>query len=232
MGDVTVFVSSWDKYAATWGPFCHGFGKYWPDCPWPLVFMTNSLEPPCGESIKTGADTNWTAMMQIALPQVETPVILLLMDDYWFLAPPDTATLLEYAAYAVRGEADAVGLWLCGSEVFGTEDFGLDSRLFVFRQDAQYRASLRAAFWRVDALLGLLSPGEDLWEFECRGSGRSRESARIVCVKELGCILYPSPVTPGWPETPVLRGQWRETAYRYAEREGLDVDFSKHPNWL
>lgn len=226
---VTVFVHTTDQYRAVWPPFCHGFNKYWSDCPWPLRWMTNELDPPCGKAIKTGTDTNWTAMMRKALPQVETPVILSTIDDYWLLAPPDTKTLMEYAVHCVEGRADMVGLWLCASEAWNTEDFPHDSRLFKFLPNAYYRTSMRAAFWRVDALLALLKDGESIWGFETRGSDRSRGNDKIVCVKKLGCFLYPSAVTPSWGDTCVTKGRWSPWARRYAREEGLDIDFSRNP---
>lgn len=227
--DVTVFVHSVDCYDVVRQIFCHGFTKYWPDCPWRLRFVTNTYDAPCGKAIKVGPDRNWTAMTSAALARVPSPVILSLIDDYWLLAPPDTKTLMEYAAHCVQGRADMVGLWVCGNEVKGAEDFPDDPRLFVFKYEEQYRTSMRAAFWRVDALRALLKDGETIHMFETAGSGRSRANEKIVCVKEMGCILYPSAVTPGWGGTCVLRGQWTNWAYRYVKEQGLSVDMSLHP---
>ena len=35
--------------------------------------------------------------------------------------------------------------------------------------------------------------------------------------------------TGPWVKSPVVRGRWTKAAKRYAEIEGLDIDFSKHP---
>src|SRR5437773_912082 len=44
MTPVTILVSSFDGYSDCWGPVCHGFTKYWPNCPYPVLLMTNEKD--------------------------------------------------------------------------------------------------------------------------------------------------------------------------------------------
>jgi hypothetical protein len=224
MDDVTILVSTCDGYHAAWVPFCHGMAKYWPDRPWPLRFTTNFLDPPCGTAIRTGVDEGWGQMMLKGLEAVGSPVILLMMEDAWLCDMVDTASLGEFADILSRGEADHIRLCPPGQEGRPPKnDFHSDPRLFVFADDETYRTSLHAAFWRVDALKALISPGDGPWRFELSGNARTRGSDRFLCVKEMRCLRY---VTSG---SVIRGGEWTEIARKYALSEGLELDASRRP---
>lgn len=230
MSDVTVFVSTCDRYQAAWLPFCHGFRKYWPDCPWPLVFMTNHLEAPCGTTVKTGDDRGWGRMMLKALDEIGTPVILYMMEDAWLSAPADTQALVGFAAILLRDEADHLRLCPPGPEGRPPKrDYPGDPGVFVFADDETYRTSLHAGFWRVDALKRLVQPGDGPWKFELNGNARTRGSDRFLCVREMAYLRYPTPADADWSEGVIWRGDWLDAARRYAELEGLCIDFSRRP---
>jgi hypothetical protein len=44
MSLVTALISSFDGYSECWGPVCHGFKKYWPDCPSSMKFTPDRIE--------------------------------------------------------------------------------------------------------------------------------------------------------------------------------------------
>jgi len=230
VGDVAVVVSSFDGFAATWKPFCHEFNKYWPDCPWPLKFITNELDAPCGETVKTGNDRNWTAMTRSALELIGVPIILWWHDDNWLVGPPNTQAILDFADIIRRGEADYVRLGPCRLDLeTGIENLPTfsDSRLFVIPANYEYRVSLQASLIRTVTFLALLRDGESCWAFEVNGSIRARSNdTRFLAAKE--CMFpYPCGTNPNWGDEPVRRGLWSPTARLYAEREGIEIDFSR-----
>jgi len=56
--DLSVLVVGFDQWAVMWLGFCHFWHKFWPDCPWPLLFMSNGRTAPCGETLDCGTDAN------------------------------------------------------------------------------------------------------------------------------------------------------------------------------
>ena len=50
--DIAFVVSSCDKYYFLWDPFFKTLEKYWPDCPFQLYLITNSLDYQ-NEKVKT-----------------------------------------------------------------------------------------------------------------------------------------------------------------------------------
>lgn len=231
MNDVAVIVSSFDGFAATWGPFCHGFNKYWRDCPWPLKFITNHLDAPCGESIKTRDDTNWTTMARIALAQIGTPITVWWHDDCWLTDPPNTQAIVDFADIIRQGEADYIRLGPCRIEFeTGMENlsvFAADPRLLIVPSDYEYRISLQTSLWKTSEFLNLLRDGEGPWGFEVSGSIRARSDNRRFLVAKEDTFPYPRVTRPEWGSEPVVRGLWSPSARLYAEREGIEIDFSR-----
>lgn len=183
MDDVTVLVVGFDQWAVMWIGFCHFWHKYWPDCPWPLRFMSNGRTPPCGEAIDCGPDTNWTAMMTSALRQVQTKRLLLMLSDYWLADPVDAQTVFQFASYLEQYGAQHIRLQRSDPVAQqGIGPFEPDPRLFVFAPRASYRISLQAALWDTETLAKLLHGRENPWEFETNASYRSSRWVDALCV--------------------------------------------------
>jgi len=102
----------------------------------------------------------------------------------------------------------------------------------VFTRKAPYRCSLKPGLWYRRTFLKLLRGGEEAWDFEIEGSKRSREMGdRFLAVKGWGYFPFVTAGDPSgdWVKSPVVKGRWTKAAKAYADWEGLDIDFSKHP---
>lgn len=225
MDDVKVLISSCDKYSGVWSPCCHGLKKYWPDRTWPIVFMSNYKEPPCGEPYKVGQDVNWSDNLLLVPESIETSIVLFMTEDIWLTELVDTRKLQEYAEILMHDEAGHIRLFP-PKKIYSIGDFGDD--LYVFSDEEPYRVSTNAGLWRLDTMRRLLRSGESIWQFERRGSPRSQDEV-MMCVKEFTAFQYVNRSYGGWGHEPVWRGKWTGAARKYAEREGLKIDFSEHP---
>ena len=231
--NVVIVVGTLDLYSIVWRGLCHGLKRYWPDCPWPVRFITNDLDPPCGEAVKVGGDhTRWSQRMKKGLRQIKSPVILWLTSDNWITAPVDTEALLDFAGYILSRKADHIRLYPGWDHDTAKGPFRHDFRLMVFNRKSPYRCSLKPGLWWRKALLSLLRKGEQAWDFEREASKRSRELGdRFLAVADWGHFPMVTAGDPSgdWVKSPVVRGRWTKAALRYAQQEGLKIDFSKHP---
>lgn len=218
---VTLLVSTHDRYRAAWKPFCHGLHKYWPDCPWPVRFMTNHRDPPCGKALKTGTDDNWTTMHRKALTQIQTKMFFFLHEDYWLTHPVDTKSLLEFAEIIEQGDADRI--MLCQGRHTGKGTFLLDDRLNVYADKSIVRNANQAGLWRTSTFLSLLKTGESAWDFELDGNIRSYGMSGFLYSKKTDYIRYL------FPDGALRRGRWKPHAKKYAIKEKLKIDFFKQP---
>ena len=226
---VTVFVSTDDRYNAAWPPLCHSLKKFWSDCPWPIRFVTNHLDPPCGKALKTGSNMDWTLMQRRALEQIQTDIILFLIGDHWLTETVDTKALVDFAEIIACGRADRIML-IAGGRHESKGTFEADPRLNVYADKSPYRTALQAGLWRVETFLSLLKEPEDAWDFETRGSLRSQDSQDVFLhVKEHRYMRYVERCLPEYSHSAVRRGEWTESARKYAAIENLQIDFSIHP---
>ena len=236
MTDVAIVVSSFDGFKATWEPFRHGFEKYWPDCPWPVRFLTNNLDAPFGETVKMGDDAGqhgWSRLSRTALETMREDVVLWIHDDNWLTRPVNTDTIVSLVRLFEHDDLHLIRLsncYLCTT--FGNEH-KYDARLRAIRPDSKQRCSLQPSLWRRNTLISLLVDGQSPWTFEGNAPNLAREiiDGDFCCCRERFLPLrFLTHVDPDWDEEAVRRGEWTRTAVKYAAQERIYVDFSTHPN--
>jgi len=216
--NLTFLVSSCDKYAVCWAPFCHGLKKYWPEHPQKLVFITNHKAASCGESFKVGEDQGWAHNLLAALEQVETDFILYAQEDYWIKSTVPDANIRNYLIYLETGQADMIRLYPApGPDAVWEKD----ARLGVIVPNSQYRVSLQMTLWRKSTLFSLLNPSENPWQFEMKGTKRSQSHNGVfLCVSKRGFGV-------DYVFTAIKNGYWTEGAQNYAKNEGIMIDFEE-----
>lgn len=225
---VSILISSFDGYSDCWLAVCHGIRKYWPDCPYPVYLMTNHKDfvYPGISVLKVGEDTGWSGRMLKALDRIETPYVLYFQEDYWIMAPVDTARVQEYAALMERCGLDYIRFVSNPEPDF---DFPEDPRLGLIGPTAPYRTSAQVSLWRKQVLTDLIVPGETVWQFEVGGSARSRRyGPTFLSTKKKGQDDFYYGIR--YLCTAVNAGRWFRAAKVYARAEGLDVDFSRLPS--
>jgi hypothetical protein len=228
MPEVTVLISSFDGYSDCWLPVAHGFKKYWPDCPYPVLLMTNTKDfsHEAVSVLKVGGGRDWSGRMVTALERITTPYVMYFQEDYWISAPVDTARVMEYAALMEKHGLNYIRL-LAFPEP--DQDFAGDPRLGMIGRDASYRTSVQISLWRREVFRELVRPGESVWQFELQGTERSRQYGdTFLSVKSKDRDPYHHGIS--YVCTAINSGRWSRLAKAYAKQEGLAVDFSNLPS--
>lgn len=220
--DITVLVTSCDAYRDVEAPFLALFRKYWRDCPFELVLLTETGLPveglPSGtvgfdRVIATGKGKNWCAMLAEALEQVETPYVLLLMNDYLLAAPVDTQSFLVRLGQA--RSFNAANLRLNPNPPGRTA--WRDTDLLEYPKNVAYSVTCQAGIWNREYLLGLARRNRSAWEFERYGSFMVGDETRPLLVTP----------TKEFPFVDAVhKGYWERTGVEVCSRNGIAVDFS------
>lgn len=219
---VTILVYAWDRYSPAWPVFCYGIGKYWPDCPYPVAFLTNALDPPCGIAIKVGLENNFFRKLSIGLNNIETPYILFMHEDYWLKKSVNTEAIQTYVSFLEQDKADYIRLIPAPGP---DRDFPEDNRLGIINQESRYRLSFMASLWRVSVLQEVMNmnPKLSLWEMEKYGASLTQQYCdRFLCVKKSTDGL-------SYDLTAITAQQWTSVAYQYAKDENIYIEFDKLP---
>ena len=216
--DCTVLVTSCDAYRDVEAPFLKLFRKYWPDCPFELVLLTETA--PSGDArdfartVLTGKGKTWSQMLVEALDQISTPYVIMLMNDYFLASSVDTALILRRLAEAK--EKDALNYRLCPDPPRAVKN-------------TAYSVSCKAGIWNRLFLRELAAKTKSAWEFERYGSFMFDESdPRPILVTEK--LEFPFLDV-------VHKGFWEPWGVELLKREGLAYDFSVRgtppfPVWL
>lgn len=220
--DCTVLVCSCDKYADLLDPFLALFRKYWPDCPFELVLVTESAPELRGKEtfdrvIACGPGMNWASRLVKALDQVASPYVLMLCDDYYLDRPVGTDLILR--RFGQMKSFGAANLRMIPNPTpTPSNTVGKRDDLFEYRKDTAYCVATQSGFWERGFLKRLAEPVASIWEFERYGSFSVADDPR------------PLLVTPT-KEFPFLdavhKGHWEKFGVACLKENGIDYDFSK-----
>lgn len=216
--DCTVLVTSCDGYHDVENPFITLWRKFWPDCPFETVLLSETV--PCAgfdRVILTGKGKCWCEMLTEALDQIRTPYVILLMNDYYLEAPVDTANILRRLDQAKAYGAANLRLMPNppGRRAFRADE-GCD--LLEYPRNAAYCVTCQTGIWNLEYLRGLAARNRSAWEFERFGSFMLDGETR------------PLLVTPA-KEFPFLdavhKGYWEPWGVRVMRENGVAYDFSR-----
>lgn len=238
MPNTNIVIGGYDKYSVLWQPLVHGIDKYWKNH-WKIKFITNFADAPIGDSIKTGEDKGWGEQIRNGFKQINADIILWMMDDFWITGPVNNVYLNTLSSYMSRFDIDHIRLLPPAYPDKGVvpereckRPSDIDPRLWIFKDDAEFRASATFGLWKREVFLDYLDGVKTPWMFEQVAGLESRGNDRYLCNIDpyiLPTSWYCNPY-PNGKNSIMSRGKWDTPAYEYARYEGLSIDFSIHPN--
>jgi len=178
--NLTILVSSCDKYSSLWDPFFVSLFKEWPslmqenrNVPIFLIANSKKFSNPRVKTINIPHEISWSDNMISAVDQVETKYVMIALDDYWLNAPVNEQRLLEI--YTEMQKEDAAMLQVSLNDDRWQQGVKHPSVPGLLYSDKfkHFKASLQLAIWDKEALKCLLRPGESAWDFELSGTARS-----------------------------------------------------------
>ncbi len=218
---MSVLVVSCDKYSDVWDLFFKLFWRHWSDCPYPVYLGANFLNYfyPRVTTLLVGEDLNWGGSTRRMVEQIQSPYILLFLDDHFLLQTVRT-DVIEACLKALHGLGG--GYLRLDPEPPPDRPVPGFVTLGAIESDSPYRCSLHVSIWRRDVLLTLLREGETAWDMELVGSRRSGylETGFYATWKHV--LRYDC--------EGIVRGKWTSGGLRLAHREGMPVDFSRRPS--
>ncbi len=215
--DCTVLVTSCDAYHDVERPFITLFRRYWPDCPFETVLLTETIaSKEFDRVITTGKGKNWSQMLVEALKQIKTPYILMAMNDFMLSAPVDTKNILRRIDQMKT--FGAVNLRLIPNPP--GRKTGPDPDLLEMPKDTAYCVSCQTGIWERSYLLRIASKTKSAWEFERYGSFMVGDETRPILVTRER--EFPDVDT-------VHKGYWVPAGVQLLKKNNIDYDFSRRP---
>jgi len=167
---VAIVIASRDASIDLWEPLFTLFRRHWPDCPFPVYLVTNTLDYKDMEvtTIVAGPDKSWSDTLLAGLRQLEQQYVLLWIDDHFLMEPVNSAEVLGPLDAFMRLRGNYLRL-----PALPRPDQALNHHFGIIKKGAVYRTSVVASVWKKAVLEDLLRPGESAWDFETAGAARS-----------------------------------------------------------
>jgi hypothetical protein len=233
MSDYTFLINSSDAYDDCWAPFFTLLRAYWPGIRAPILVNTESktvqvdgmrVRWAATESSVDRRSLEWGARLLDTLRLVETPLVLMTLDDFFIKAPVNESYLDDVVTAMVEERVGHVQL--CGPN---RPYVGFGHPFLVEKgRRSPYRISLQVGLWKPRCLARYLRRHENPWQTENDGTRRSwRSGERFLAIDPDYSARHGVPI-PYDDTGGIARGRWyREKVEPLFSQHGIEVDFSR-----
>jgi hypothetical protein len=211
--DFSFLILSCDKFSDMWEPFRFSFHKYWKDCPFQANLLSNliNFQDSVISNMKVGEDISWSANLIFALENTPQKFVILWLDDVFFKDKVPTLELLDDLKWFYENDIDYLRLRSTEIRLFNVAQ-GYE-KLSV---NDPYRTSIFATVWNKSVLQDILVKEENAWQFEFRGSIRSKIYNKFYSLKKSRFKYIHA----------VEKGVWIRSAVKWAKNNNLSLDLN------
>jgi hypothetical protein len=221
-----VVPSCW-AYRDTWNPWFALFRKFWPDCPYETLLLTDFMGFPDGElppnliPLQFMTGTPWSTMLADYAAHNPHDLSFVFQDDFFLTDTVESGAIGAAIDELQRLNAGMVRLYPMpgANEDYGNARFGLISK------GTEYRISCQASIWRNSFLHEIAKRCETPTQFELMGTKHAENLPDAV-------LAWRREVKP-WPVeylcSAISRSRWNPDAKRICDLHGIEVDWSMRP---
>lgn len=182
-----VVITTCYKYKSIWPISITLLKKYWPDCPYEIIFLTDSKDDKdysfnfhC-----IGKDLGWSSNLKEFLKKTKSTKIFLAVEDLLLKDKVNTDLFLKAQEYIDKYNLGSVRLEPYHRQTkYGLLDW-IDIDFGIINPNDSYSITGQPTIWDKDTLLSLLIDGENPWQFEIDGSKRANKiSKKLISLKE------------------------------------------------
>mgnify|MGYP001261052530 CR=1 FL=1 len=177
---VSILVLSCDKYKDLWPIFDFFFKKNWENSYLKKYFLSNNEKnvPKGFKSISVGKDISWSNNLDLALNDIDTPYVFLLLDDAFINNKIDNEKLEKIFSDFEDNKGNYLKFISQPKSPYKTKSPFFNE----LPKGSLYRSTAVFAIWKVNVLKKILKSDENAWEFEEFGSIRSDNFSNFFVV--------------------------------------------------
>lgn len=219
-------ISCW-KYRDAWVPFFALFKKFWQDCPYEVVLLTDQYSgelAPDEMYVWLTRDHSWCkGLAEFSQSKWLNGEDCMLFQEDFLINAPVNQSLIEHALGQMKSrKAGMVRLYPCPG---ADEDYG-DPHYGIVKKGSAYRISCQASIFRPDYLHAIASRcGLTPRDFELVGT----EIAKSLPDEVLAFKRDSGPWPLSYYCSAISAGRWNPDALEFCRKNGITVDTSLRP---
>ena len=218
---LSILIYSCKKNSDMWKIFLSLFNKYWNDCNYKLLLLTDHIDQNDmvnGFDEIVELDSTWYEMIMAGLKKAATPYVMLFMDDYLLCDEVNNDDIEKYISYAKK--YNCANIRFQKSDILKPATYKKDKLFDYYEPGTAYSFSTQVGIWDVSFLKKNIRPEWSAWDFERIGSVEVKDFDYPL----LGTKKYSFPYIEG-----VRKGKWMHSGYELCKKEGIAIDEKKRP---
>lgn len=216
--NLAILLYSCKKNSDMWNIFLQLFKKYWSDCEYPVILLTDFYDEHSDtrfDEVIT-LDSSWRDMVEAGIKKAGTKYVMLFMDDYLLCDYVDNAKIKFFLEEAEK--YNAANIRLLESPTIKAVSFDKNSSYHYYEPGTAYSFSTQVGIWNAECLLKYCKKGWSAWDFERKGSVEIRDYKHPLLAPKDYAFPY---------EEGVRKGKWMDVGVRICKRNNIKLDFSK-----
>lgn len=185
----SIMINSCDKYEDAWFPFFELIKKYWQGCNYEFYLNTETksyihsgLKLTVLNEFNSDAKLAWGERTKDCLNRIETPYVILMLEDFFLHKDVDEEELLR-CIDMLNNNSNIVAIYFKRIAGFRT-DCEFNNKYYNMVEKKDCRLNLQAGLWRREELIKLIDNEDSPWTFEEEGYRRvANNDAIFLCSK-------------------------------------------------
>ncbi len=228
--NVSILVSSCDKYQEAWMPFFSLLKKYWEECNYPKYLLTESyVYSDYGVKTINSANQEWSSRLLDALNKIETEYVLFFLEDFFIMGKVKVDMINRYLSYMESD--DNISVIYLKSSTGQNKVSSLYPELIKMEKGKKYYINFQAALWRRKDFIRVIAPQLSPWDIE--ENPRWEVSGDFYCVRNSSYVDCKIDVIPYlWAlETGygICKSRWLWNNKKLFKREGVQCECTTLP---
>lgn len=223
---MTIVFIGFDGYSDMWDDCMDLFHRFWKDCPYRVMLVNNSKEVSYEgiEVLHAGDDAEWSRKVQLAIKNVKTPYICLLLEDFLVGSRIHTKAVQKTLSFIIKHDIRYFKLVNMSRAVKNKDPLYEGYKfLHVIPESDEYGVSLQAAIWKVDYLTKLLgNENYNAWNFEF---DRVKEAQNKTDDPKPGCVFDERNIFN--LQHGVIQSKYIPGTIRYFRKKGIELNVER-----
>ncbi len=219
---VAVLICSCDYYSDCWRPIIKSFDKYWPDCEYDKLIVSNHKDEsiPGAIIIKVGDHHGWASDTLKAVMMTEYDYYIYFQEDYWLNKPVDNEAIKSHIQHCVDNKVEYLKIEpdrpKCDVYRIGESDYCKNPL------NKRYTINSAVAIWDRNLFSKVCVPGYTGWDFEYKIIDYLKNNHIDINSEVLHSSVIVSKGITMIPANGIQRGKWTPAGVEFLKENGFE----------